>query len=241
MDMHKHRRERLHQLISSPRFNNDRKAFCAEAKMSESRLAQLLSQTFRDGQSFGEKMARKIEAELNLPELYFDQNYLIDNEMPRIDRVRNKQRIFSTAEGENYHLTAAVNIHKGPFSHLDVRKDAMFSLFGSAASINAIQIAYAGDDTMAPTIPPGDLIFYDMTYDEVKEDGIYLFFYGGPHIHIKRLQRIGGKIVVSCDNAKYSSWEIDTSLPNEEKEMPERFTLMGKVVKTMTFDVRTPA
>ena len=54
--MHEHRRKRLIALLED-RYENDRKKFCDESNLSESRLGQLLSPTYRGGQGFGEKAA----------------------------------------------------------------------------------------------------------------------------------------------------------------------------------------
>jgi len=73
MNMYQHRRARLLALIDSA-YGGERVRFCDKISMSESRLAQLLSTTYRDGTAFTEKTARKVEAAAGLPPLYFDQD-----------------------------------------------------------------------------------------------------------------------------------------------------------------------
>lgn len=72
MDMHAHRRNRLQQLIDRD-YGGDRMAMGRALGFTNVRMGQLLSNTFRDGQNFGEKIARKIEGALHLPLLYLDQ------------------------------------------------------------------------------------------------------------------------------------------------------------------------
>lgn len=48
--------------------------FCNKyPEMSEARLSQLLSETYRDGKSFGEKAARKVEKMIGKPTLWLDR------------------------------------------------------------------------------------------------------------------------------------------------------------------------
>lgn len=71
MDMPRYRRKRLRELIDSD-FSGSRKAFCDKAGISESRLSQLLSETYRGGGEFGENAARNLEKSADLPNMYFD-------------------------------------------------------------------------------------------------------------------------------------------------------------------------
>ncbi|QDD65563.1 S24 family peptidase [Herbaspirillum seropedicae] len=241
MDMHEHRRERLKDLISKPPYNGERKAFAEAVGISLSRLSQMLSPSFREGKGFGEKMARKLEEILRLPNLYFDLDYLVDDSLDDAARIKSGRRIFRHAPTDkDRSFTVPFNINAGPFSKIEVRQEAMFSLFGNAAFVNSISVAYAKDDSMAPTISSGDLVFFDMAHGEATEDGIYIFVYGGPYVHIKRLQRAGSMLRVICDNDMFSSWEIDLSIPNTEKDKSEIFAVLGKVVKVFSIAIKTP-
>jgi SOS-response transcriptional repressor LexA len=72
MNMYQHRRERLLTLIDTE-YGGERVRFCDKTEISESRLAQILSPTYRNGEAFTEKTARKLEALAGLSPLYFDQ------------------------------------------------------------------------------------------------------------------------------------------------------------------------
>jgi len=77
LEIHSHRRKRLEDLIKS-KYGDSKKLFCQQATIgddstiSESRLAQLLSMSYRGGQGFGEVAARNLENRLGLPDMYFD-------------------------------------------------------------------------------------------------------------------------------------------------------------------------
>lgn len=72
MDIYQYRRTRLLELIDK-NHAGVRVSFCNLTGMSEARLAQLLSPTYRKGMAFSEKTARKLESDAGLPKMYFDQ------------------------------------------------------------------------------------------------------------------------------------------------------------------------
>ena len=72
MDIYQHRRARLSALIDD-QFDGRRVDFCDASGWSESRISQLLSPTYRNGQAFTEKTARKLEGDLKIAPMYFDQ------------------------------------------------------------------------------------------------------------------------------------------------------------------------
>lgn len=71
MDRNKTRRERLAQLIED-KYKGDRQKLCDACGYSDSRIAQLLSSKYRDGNGFGEKAARTLEEKLGLNPYFFD-------------------------------------------------------------------------------------------------------------------------------------------------------------------------
>lgn len=81
MDMPAQRRLLLQEMIEN-KYAGSRKSFCDAAGISESRLAQLLSLTYRGGGEFGEKVARKLERSLQLPAFYFDRGGDADEGKP---------------------------------------------------------------------------------------------------------------------------------------------------------------
>lgn len=70
--LYERRKFHLARLIESNSFGS-RVAFCNSAGIDESRLGQLLSAKWRNGQAFGERAARNLEKRLGLPALYFER------------------------------------------------------------------------------------------------------------------------------------------------------------------------
>jgi len=79
MNMYQYRRDRLLMLIGE-RYDNTRKKISDASGWSEARISQILSPTYRDGRAFSEKIARKLEADLQLTGMYFDQGAAPDQE-----------------------------------------------------------------------------------------------------------------------------------------------------------------
>jgi hypothetical protein len=72
MDMYQYRRDRLLGLLRD-KHGNTRKNVSDASGWSEARISQILSPSYRDGRAFSEKIARKLEADLGLEAMYFDQ------------------------------------------------------------------------------------------------------------------------------------------------------------------------
>lgn len=70
--MYQYRRDRLLALIGE-RYAHTRKKISDASGWSEARISQILSPTYREGRAFSEKIARKLEADLQLDSMYFDQ------------------------------------------------------------------------------------------------------------------------------------------------------------------------
>ncbi len=92
-----------------------------------------------------------------------------------------------------------------------------------------IEIGNARGDSMSPTIAPGDLLFLDKTITYFDGDGIYAFCFEG-ECYVKRLQKIGSKIVVLSDNTKYQSWSI-------EKDALDMLYIQSKVISSVPFNI----
>ncbi|MGR8779591.1 S24 family peptidase, partial [Klebsiella quasipneumoniae] len=92
-----------------------------------------------------------------------------------------------------------------------------------------IEIGNARGDSMSPTIAPGDLLFLDKTITYFDGDGIYAFCFEG-ECYVKRLQKIGSKIVVLSDNSNYQSWSI-------EKDALDMLYIQSKVISSVPFNI----
>ncbi|ELY4541853.1 LexA family transcriptional regulator [Cronobacter sakazakii] len=92
-----------------------------------------------------------------------------------------------------------------------------------------IEIGNARGDSMAPTISPGDLLFLDKSITYFDGDGIYAFCFDG-ECYVKRLQKIGSKMVVLSDNSNYQPWSI-------EKEAFNMLYIQSKVISSVPFNI----
>ncbi|HHD7223867.1 TPA: XRE family transcriptional regulator [Citrobacter koseri] len=92
-----------------------------------------------------------------------------------------------------------------------------------------IEIGNARGDSMLPTIAPGDLLFLDKTITYFDGDGIYAFCFEG-ECYVKRLQKIGSKIVVLSDNSNYQPWSI-------EKDALNMLYIQSKVISSVPFNI----
>ncbi|MDH0315288.1 helix-turn-helix domain-containing protein [Klebsiella pasteurii] len=93
----------------------------------------------------------------------------------------------------------------------------------------SIEIGNARGDSMSPTISPGDLLFLDKTISYFDGDGIYAFCFDG-ECYVKRLQKIGQKIIVLSDNPNYQPWHI-------EKEALTMLYIQSKVISSVPFNI----
>lgn len=72
MDMDEHRRKRLRALVDKEADGNV-SAYARKYGQDATRLRQILNPNYRNGRSFGEGTARRLEGDLGLPNLYFDR------------------------------------------------------------------------------------------------------------------------------------------------------------------------
>ncbi|WP_285130187.1 XRE family transcriptional regulator [Leclercia adecarboxylata] len=93
----------------------------------------------------------------------------------------------------------------------------------------SIEIGNARGDSMTPTIAPGDLLFLDKSVTYFDGDGIYAFCFDG-ECYVKRLQKMGTKIVVLSDNSNYHPWSI-------EKEAFNMLFIQSKVISSVPFNI----
>lgn len=95
------------------------------------------------------------------------------------------------------------------------------ALFGNRAQ-NDVKVMTVDGDSMSPTIRSGDRLFFDVSVQHFKVDGVYAFSFG-PHFHVKRLQMQGMRLAVLSDNPAYENWYI-----TEETE--SNLCIMGKAM-----------
>jgi SOS-response transcriptional repressor LexA len=225
MDMHEHRRKRLLALIAD-RYDGDRRQICDASGMSESRLAQLLSASYRHGQGFGEKAARALEERLHLGPLYFDQfavsematPYVV-RQAPKVDAddvVTIRQVVLTLTAGSArtsmQEITPTLCLWKFPKSWLKAHGLDAGKLF-------AVTVTGAG---MAPRLHEGDVVVVDGGDTALQDGAVYLINYRGEAI-IKRLALDLGRWFMTSDN------HAGKRYPRLEFDQPDCI-LLGRVI-----------
>ena len=94
---------------------------------------------------------------------------------------------------------------------------------------SAVRIMEVIGDAMAPSLNEGDVLFVDVTVQEVNADGIYVFT-RGTQLLVKRLQLLSDRLAVISDNKKY---ERD-NIPLDEIE--QTITIHGRVIGRWGFE-----
>jgi len=215
MDMYQHRRERLLALIDAD-YGGERVRFCDKTGYSESRVAQLLSTTYREGRAFSEKTARKLEELAGLPPLYFDQGAIA----PKQD--------FGLPPGSFMRVKAADEGDPGlvQIPKVKLRLSAGISGFeiepesydGSTTTIPTEWMQRRGfnrdqllairvrGESMEPTLYEDDLVVINTADKKPIDGGVFAINYEGEPV-VKRMERDAGDWWLKSDNPdqrKYS-------------------------------------
>jgi SOS-response transcriptional repressor LexA len=225
MDMHEHRRKRLLALIAD-RYEGDRRQICDASGMSESRLAQLLSSSYRHGQGFGEKAARALEQRLHLSPLYFDQFAVGEMATPYVvrptpktdadDAVTVRQVVLKLTAGSArtsmQEIAPTLCLWKFSKSWLKAHGLHTDKLF-------AVAVTGAG---MAPRLHEGDVVVVNSGDTALQDGAVYLINYRGEAI-IKRLALDLGRWFMTSDN------NAGKRYPRLEFDQPDCI-LLGRVI-----------
>lgn len=208
MDMYQHRRERLLALIDAD-YGGERVRFCDKTNLSESRLAQLLSKTYREGTAFTEKTARKLEELAGLPPLYFDQGATVpdpthglppgtfmrvraaDEDDPSLVQIpKVKLRLSAGLSG----FEVEPESYDG--STTTVPTDWMQRRGFSREQLFAIRVR---GESMEPTFYEDDLVVINTADKKPVDGGVYAINYEGEPV-VKRMERDAGEWWLKSDN-----------------------------------------
>lgn len=219
MNMYEYRRERLLYLIDTE-YGGERVRFCDKTNISESRLAQLLSKTYREGTSFTEKTARKLEELAGLPPLYFDLGAIDGGVAGLPDEIAAKvarmpllgvMRVDAAGEDDprlveipkvKLRLSAGIN-------GFDIEPE---SYDGSTTTVPTDWIqrrGYSRDhlfairvrgESMEPTFYEDDLVVINTADKKPTDGGVFAVNYEGEPV-VKRMERDAGDWWLKSDNA----------------------------------------
>lgn len=120
-----------------------------------------------------------------------------------------------------------------PIEAMRIAESDVYGMLGSRKA-NDLGFTFINNDTMTPTLQHGDMVFLadDLASDkDIAEDGIYLIEFDKQY-HIKRLQKVAGRIAVKSDNPLYDTWYVD------EEDMP-RFRVLARAIRSMSIKLRT--
>ncbi len=227
MDMHEHRRKRLAALLQD-HYKNDRKKFCDESNLSESRLGQLLSSTYRGGQGFGEKAARRLEQRLGLNPLYFELLMIGETSAHHAYRIQSDSG--KNPDDMVFVRQVRLTIKAGnvqPDIEEVMQANAVLCLHRDWLCAHSILpeqlIAIAIDDAaMDPRLSDGDIAVINTNDTTPVDNGVYLLNFKGS-IVVRRLTRDVGRWFLSPDN-------INRKHYHREELSAEHSEVLGRVV-----------
>lgn len=238
MDIYQHRRDRLLALIDQV-YGGERVRFCDKTELSESRLAQLLSSSYRNGEAFTEKTARKVEKAAGLPVMFFDQGAaptggkhlkLItagtvedSGEQPtKTRKQRDEVTIMQYDTGGSMGTGVLLRDQPGEINGWTVTPEWLQKNVRNHSGISNLAIVTGFGDSMRGMFNPGDPILVDRGIHTFDGDAVY-FFRIGELGYIKRLQSIPGEgIIASSENKSYRDWVIKEDMD---------FEILARVIK----------
>jgi phage repressor protein C with HTH and peptisase S24 domain len=213
MNMYQHRRERLLALIEAG-YGGERVRFCDKTGLTESRLAQLLSEKYRNGTAFTEKTARKVEQLADLPPLYFDQGATSPLAAPTdgvLTLVPGAKSVHESGPEDptmtqimkvRLRVQAGITGFQVEPEHYDGETQGVPTKWMLSQGLHReslIAITVRGE-SMEPALYEGDTVIVN-TADKKLVDGlVYVVNYEGEAV-IKRMIRDAGQWWLASDNA----------------------------------------
>lgn len=204
MNIYQHRRDRLLALIEAE-YGGERVRFANQTELSESRLAQLLSENYRGGEAFTEKTARKVERAAGLPPMYFDQGAAPGSPAPALMPVEihhagnpnivliPKVQLRATAGITGFAVdgTDDVNLDAYPLERSWVERNGF-----SQQKLIAMRVK---GDSMFPLYREGDVIVINTADIKPVDTKEYVVNFDGDVV-LKRLSRDSGSWWLTSDN-----------------------------------------
>jgi phage repressor protein C with HTH and peptisase S24 domain len=199
--------------------------------IEESRLSQLLSDTYRSGSNFGEKAARGLEQKVGLPLLALDSLGQSDLPQLQIGALRPRNRRAGADEAYEiaiYDVAASMGNGLSMPEHADVVERMTVSANWLKSHVkfsgpDNLALITAYGDSMEGTFNDGDMLLVDRGVDDIKIDAVYVLALND-ELYIKRLQRRpDGAILMISDNKRYDPYIIK----NGERD---KFHVLGRVL-----------
>src|SRR5690625_1610391 len=168
MNIYKTRRANLRLLIEE-RANGNAAEFARMLDLTRSQVGQYLSETYNDGRSIGEKVARRIEESLGLEPLWLD-----------FGSDPQERALNSTSRSSHVHLpilevSPAAGAGREPvdypavIDYLEVPEAWAKHRLGR--DLSKYRVLPVSGDSMSPTINDGDLVFVDTSVKAFDAEG----------------------------------------------------------------------
>lgn len=252
MDIHEHRRQRLQALIDADDLaKGNVAAYSRNHNQDAARLRQVLNANYRDGQSFGERVARRLEVELGLPPMYFDVEYaakhipqkpgvpgigpeadLIEQLLPQDkgnvvvwerpeDLEPDENRVW--IDRYDYHFSAGTGLIQWEIRE----KKALpfdvgfFKALGSRPK--DCKLLTVRGDSMEPFLFNRDMMMVDSTKVNVRDGQVYAIYFEDEPLVKQVFKQVGGGIMLHSYNGKYP----DRIVPAESMEL---IKIVGEVI-----------
>lgn len=210
MDMYQHRRDRLLALIDAE-YGGERVRFCDKTGLSESRLAQLLSTTYRDGTAFTEKTARKLEESAGLFPLYFDQGaapaLTAEDWLARIPGAMRVRAVDPSDPSLTHIKKVRLKVQAGITGfqvepeHYEGETTTVPTKWveGRGFAREALLSIIVKGDSMIPNLHDGDTIVVNTKDKQLVSGSVYVINYEGEAV-VKRMVRDAGQWWLMSDN-----------------------------------------
>lgn len=115
-----------------------------------------------------------------------------------------------------------------PILSMMVRKCWLFAKISSDSVLSELFIYTIQNDTMSPTLNPGDMVLVDRSTTRPTKSGFYLVSISG-ELGIRRLQLTPeATVIVSCDNDAYTGFTVDQTSHDSDN-----FALLARVVSPL--------
>lgn len=212
MNMYQHRRERLLALIDAE-YGGERVRFCDKTGLSESRLAQLLSEKYRDGTAFTEKTARKVEELAGLPPLYFDQGAAgpADPVKPALELVPGARGVHESGVDDptmtqirkvRLKVQAGITGFQVEPEHYDGETQGIPTKWMIKEGLfrDALIAITVRGESMEPALYDGDTVIVNTADKKLVDGSVYVINYEGEAV-VKRMLRDAGQWWLASDNA----------------------------------------
>lgn len=238
MDIYQHRRQRLLELIDQEH-RGERVKFCDRTGLSESRLAQLLSPTYREGRAFSEKTARKVEALAKLPAMYFDQGAAPSEPDRPAERITTN--LITATHPDDATPTDVILVPEsriefsggsGRVATYELIEDqepatyrlSWFQKYGiNPDKVRRFRVA---GRSMEPMLYPRDTILVNTDETDIIDGKLYAIRYEN-ELRVKYLfRRLGGTLILRSVNPDYKDEEVSPEMAQEH------ISIIGRVRDT---------